>query len=883
MLKKILLIAFAIISLSASCSFASRPYVGNRDAWTIHSSFDNQPRKILESAEAAYFFVHQRYYNNTDLSKYYANPTGAIFRYDKSNPDAGLKDLAQIAPISGSDMQLTAVDPSSGLFVIAYSDGGIDLVSANLSVKYIDYLKKSSYPGANFVNAISFCPNSHKIWIATNAGFLRIDPATQSVDLAANWGLKVNDICSVGNAVFAIIEGAPYQRSAGSNSALRSSYAKLPAAVSGNPLRLLPLAENHVAFLSDNGALSMLSFDGATWESATAISANNNMLISAKEYVTNRVEQTLSCTLSGYYIASSAMAYLIDRPATADATPSIKSITLPAGSSNWSSTLDGSTFWFYRNRGKFESRSLSNGTWADASTTLAPNAPLGAMHASFAYSPKHGLITTPASPMRVFNNIEKTFPALPAAYKDGKWSNLAPTHNAPYLTESDATAKKQFEANTISFPVSTPLNIMVDPINPDVLHITSCNTGFASVYLDDPRKTPLLVRPENDKSLDAFSPVYSLMKTATWANVNTCYILGCDNDSNLWVYRTTGMSATEKHTDHNFLVWKAEDRRKPLAEADPKLERNWKSLYVPSELDPQVWVNGILLKHPKNRNRMLLWSQNDADLRNIRLYDFNGTVDDTSDDTISYIRSLRQPNGLEWGPLFGMPYIHSMAESPITGDIVATSSKNVVIIPGGFDVVNEQVDVLLPKAVKADGTEFEAISSPTSCSAIYDEYGRLWVSSLSNGVVGYSADYSTIVGYYTSLNSPLPSDRVFGLGWNPDTKSLFISTDMGIAEVRPDCPDIANNGVTMQPFAVPTEVTPDFGGMVTIYNVPTGYTLRITDNDGNTVRVLEAADNGLAYWDLLGNDGKPVKSGKYTISDASGNAPFTPITLPLLR
>ena len=61
-----------------------------------------------------------------------------------------------------------------------------------------------------------------------------------------------------------------------------------------------------------------------------------------------------------------------------------------------------------------------------------------------------------------------------------------------------------------------------------------------------------------------------------------------------------------------------------------------------------------------------------------------------------------------------------------------------------------------------------------------DGDGRLWFGAEGGGVTCLGSD-GTILGSLDSENSPLPSDRVYGIGYNPERGSMFFSTSEGVA------------------------------------------------------------------------------------------------------
>ena len=159
MIKKILILfAAALVAISSAASRPTRKYA----EWTIHPSFDNRPRRIIDTPDKVYLFVHQRPFNKTahkdaDFSQpQYLTPAGAVFTIDKANPSAPMANINNLAPLSGADMVNFEVDPVSGIMVFAYNDGGVDIASKDYDVRYFNQIARRNFPGAAKVRNISF-------------------------------------------------------------------------------------------------------------------------------------------------------------------------------------------------------------------------------------------------------------------------------------------------------------------------------------------------------------------------------------------------------------------------------------------------------------------------------------------------------------------------------------------------------------------------------------------------------------------------------------------------------------------------------------------------------------------------------------------------------
>lgn len=884
-LRYIKAVAAAVMLFAALPAVASQPRGDSNGTWTYHSTFDNVVRKIFDTPAETYFLVGQTPYSNTGMGNYYTRPNGSLFVYDKSNPAAGMQDFARLAPTSGFDIRQAAVDPATGLVVIAYVDGGVDLITPDRKVTYLDNIKRLRYPGAKLVNSISFDPDSHDVWIASGDGFMRVDYATLRPSLVAELGKSVTDVCRVGDYVLMLMGGTAYAAPADADIRYADVFTPIAGATNINPTpaRLMPLDHSNVGMMRANGGIWMLSLADGNW-SASNIGGDGAMLKPQAQRVINGIEHTVVPTANGYYMASASKAYLLNHPATEGGKPTLTSVALPAGSTLYSASYDGSTFWFYRERGEFVTRTLSGTTWSDASDPIRPGCPIVAKDMYFTYSPKHGFLASNRLWQWKSTCMDDVTPMAIASLRGGKWTNLSPTYHAPYITETDPAALAVFNNNRGKFPLADPMGFAVDPLNPDVAVAGSFYCGAAAVYLDDPRRNPVLFKGHRDayKEYDPFKPYYILPKK-DWPLFNPLYMAGFDSQNNMWMYH--GMREVNDGDHHewefHFICWPAEARSAVLANGDTSLPSGIKDFYFFELVAPEAWLTAKVLAHPANGNRMLLASHsNEVELPSLRMYDWHGTLDDDSDDTVDFIKRFRVKN-------LGMQTYSAndvIVENPLTGDVLVSNGTNVLVINVNDPIVNNTIDARTLTMRGDNGNDTPVAPGATPRDICVDEYGRVWVAYENAGVYGINPDYRGVFAHYTAENSGLPTNRVSNLGWNPETKTLFISTDLGLVEVKPDQPgDVLASMGTSAPFITPAFVNADFTGNISVHNVPDGVTLRVRDAAGNTVATLPEAQNGTTWWDQLDADGRLVPAGRYTILDASGNNLMPEFTLPVVR
>lgn len=888
MFKRIHLLAFLFLLLASAPGFASSQ-VNYGSEWTIHSAFENACRKIIPTKEGVtYFFVHQHLFRrnaeafDNNKAYYYGSPSGALFFFDKNNPSAGIQDLAAKTRLSGFDMRLVNYCPKNGNLVIAYTDGGLDIVTPDRKVTYIDEIKNRTMAGASNISAISFDPANGDIWLGTGAGFVHIDASSLKISEQPMWEDAVADIVPVGDQVICAIGNTLYSAPKDANLNLRSSFKAAPISSSpGTVLALMPLSDNSFATANTAGTVCSLVFDGTRWSMTnlgnTLATANmgNNHLVSV-------LDSTVTPTENGYYIGDNKGGFAICRSDEQHEKPYVSKIALPGTATLYNASYDLNSFWFFEEPRNFVERTLADGKWTDV-RSLEPKSPLSSYDNFMLYSPTQGLVMVNRHPQIITQYHDPYQNTLVAAYKNGEWRNLSPAFNAPYITDTNPEALSTWQklVSQNKWIAGNPIGAVIDPKNPDVLFVGSIFEGMNAVYLDDPRKNPFIVNREKDTERNPFNAHHILEENTGWGGFTPVAPMGYDNDGNLWFYYNS-IFTPDNRTNLVLYYITPEGRKKQLESGDGYNTANRldiKKLVHPATIRASQWHMGTVLRHPKNKNKIIL-ARKDGDEGGVclHLFNHNGTIDDPSDDTLQSIYYLRSKGGLN-EPIS----VVNLVENPVTGEVIVSLYRNTYVIDLN-DKIENGVIPARPITIKGEnGLSTDLRPALRSYFVTFDEYGRMWVPTQDYGLVCLSADGTEVVAQFDATNSPIGGDDIHSIGWNPDTKSLFVSANNVVAEVKIDNPESVGSQSSIVPMAYPQAVTPDFAGTVAFHNIPEGVMLRVRDSKGVTVAELDATANGVAYWNLLDRDGKSVPSDTYTIVDASTQSSFLPITLPVIR
>ena len=150
-----------------------------------------------------------------------------------------------------------------------------------------------------------------------------------------------------------------------------------------------------------------------------------------------------------------------------------------------------------------------------------------------------------------------------------------------------------------------------------------------------------------------------------------------------------------------------------------------------------------------------------------------------------------------------------------------------------------------------------------------DRDNNKWIAC-NNGLYFTSPDASEIYNHFTTENSDIPSNTVYGVECDTVNNRVYIVTDNGFAEyiVNGEAAALDFSNV----YAFPNPVEPDFTGMIKIAGLMENSYVTVTDRDGNVVTQMGPV-MGSALWDGSSADGERVATGIYYIYAAQGGQP----------
>lgn len=147
-----------------------------------------------------------------------------------------------------------------------------------------------------------------------------------------------------------------------------------------------------------------------------------------------------------------------------------------------------------------------------------------------------------------------------------------------------------------------------------------------------------------------------------------------------------------------------------------------------------------------------------------------------------------------------------------------------------------------------------------------DGANRKWFGT-KNGIFVQTADAEEQVALFNEDNSPIFSNTIIDMDFEPNEGRMYISTDNGIQSFR-----TASTGAEKRHdrkvFAFPNPVTPEYQGPIAIKGLGRNANVKITDLSGKLVYETTAL-GGQATWDGRDYTGRKAATGVYLVFSSS--------------
>ena len=851
---KLLAVAIAVCCLPTN-SFSSE--------WRLHPSFDRNPLRIIDTPEDTYFLVHQQVYHKNING--YNFPSLTLFRYDKNAAEKGITSLGYDVSLSSADIRMADYSPTGGYLIIIYNDGGIDLIGRDNELVHIDQLKRFTIPGMAKVTSVSFEPATGDAWVGTNGGYMHIDANTYNVREVRIFDQIIDRICRFGNKLVAISGNAAWMSDT-MHPLTFNEFKKISSVVT--PSTILPLADNEFAFVygapGATRTLKLAKYENSIWN-ISDIGTDNFYSIDGNEAVVNRYETNFIPNKDGYLIYSASKAWQLYAPKNGEATKLV-SISLdsnPISLGSW----DFSNFWCYRDRGTFVPRHADftmdsnatsvTATWTDMQDPIRPDAPAAYICTYMDYSPKYGLLLMNHGHEWELGYNAPLNPVLLSSRSLNRWSVYSHAYTAPESVEQDAGLKNTYVSNINRFPLPDPNGLIIDPANPDWI---CCGSMFGGIMFQDLRnikKDVIRFGAPNDifKDFPYFAPH---LLAQTWGTLSNFSPPSYDTDGTVWSIYSNAFEKDGAHAKTQLKYLTLNDRNTLYTSSSNQIKESaaLSSIDVPYNNYSDWNCKIVAAKFPDNKNLIIMTTSHyDGD---VIILDHKGTLEDTTDDEYKIFKKIVGQSQ----QISTFTRINDIVEDPVNGNIIISTMNKAI----AFNPRNDLINGMMPGDVVPLKEEYSREIIPEACHVnkiIFDSSNRMWIGTNNQGVVGVSEDRKSVIARYNTSNSPLPSDCVYGLGWNPETSSLMISTKLGLAEVFPEV--VSSTKEFGNPMLSISHIRPDYNGYVEIRNISPDQNIIIRDSNGIEVKRLGNGNFRNIEWDLKNEKGEKVKAGSYKI------------------
>lgn len=847
----------------------------NAQRWVSHPAFDNSPVRIIDSPDATYYLVHQQLYSKSKNA--YSSPSTTIFEKRKNTATDAITPLAAKHALHPSPIATAAYSPQGKALVVAYTDGTIDIFDSASGDHRFTELAKGSLPGMAQIRDISFDPATGNPWIATDCGIFTINLSQMMGEPFIFLSRRVNGIAPTSSSLL-LLSGGSILESKSLTPTSSGQFTPLPGI--SNVTTLLPLSGNEAAVIvgtpGGNCELRLLTRNSDGSWTATKLCNDTFQTLADDATILNRFECNFLPNRDGYLLFSKTKLWQLTRSA-GDKSATVRSIPMDAAYSPIGS-WDAETFHYYSLRGQFRQQPVSmdqnsNPTlqFSASGKEYRPEAPSAFIGNAAAYSPNYGLLINNHGFVPLFEYLGRCEPILLSGYKDGKWTQFSQAYdcNRPRSLDGNQQLINTYNSYRNVFPFANPHGVLVDPINPDRVWMGSMFCGAACMNLADPKADIIRLTAPSDQF--AQTPGYRKeFENDQWLGICCLSAPAIDSDNRLW-FAQSSLKQINERKDFTLKYIEPDDRRKLYADPTGVEAPVLKTLTVNSQGQCNFWSCGVLPIHnSQNKNKIVIFTNIPSELT---ILDHNGTLEDSSDDKTRKIERIIDETGIS----NTFYRVSDWIENPVTGEVyMATLFGAFGFFPDAkVTDLSIQGRRLLPKG--KNGVS-DLINVGLINKFAFDPSGRLWIGTHNQGLVCCDGDAKTVLAEYNTSNSPLPSNTIVGLCWNPDRNSMMVTTLMGSVELFPE--ETAPSDAQKSSATIfPTSIEPGYLGELSIRNLPANQDIYILNEKGDRVATFHNLDKCEIRWNLRNDKGERLPSGIYKIEIGR----LTTILLPILN
>lgn len=785
--------------------------------WLIHPIFDEEVTHVVETPNYVYF-TSMNMEENPTTSVY-----KSLFRYDKKGEE--MIPLSTSNILNSNNVRDVIYNPQKGYLAVLYKDFEIDLLYNDGKVENIPYYSQSNTSYSKDVNSLAIDPVHDRIYLATDFGYVAVNDKKNEIAESRIYGEPLLSFCRLGDDYFAIHGNKLLRASTSAPRLSLTDYEEV--ATFENPRELVPVG--------DNRCLIIL---GDRSEATVKQLIKNGEEIELKD-MNSGVIRNIDYNASGVILTFPTHVYQFTP------TGDYGSFKRPENFSEYAAgSHNMSELWNAEHRKGLSSLKRNGETWSISRNWMLPSAPATFATTSFVNHPSYGFLMLNYGMMSPTRTLYPFSAYQLSGYKNGRWTQYGQHYTYP------------FRATTL---LSSPNGMVIDPDNNDYAYITSYHSGILRVNLKTPSDIIHLSRAsDSDNGRDGFVVLdYVPKNNPGYSNIAAPTM---DSQGNIWM---NFADWDETDPKPHFYVWTAADRRATTNAANVKQPK-----HISFDVSMPIYNTSFSKALTKTGKGLIVYAASTYD-DELVLLDSNGTPADTSDDKVYKFTSFTDGDGNS----LELRYTQAIWEDPSTGYVWLCHANGVCyFVPS--QVVNGNYQLNRVKVPRNDGTNLadyllEGVSVNGMTS---DAQGRKWFATAGGGVICTSSDGREILEEFNKSNSPLPSDVVFGVGYNSASNSMMFSTEEGYAEYFLSSAGGSSDKTDIK--AYPNPVRPEYSGYVTITDIPQGSFVKITDSAGNLVKELGVMSGFEILWDISDSSFRRVRSGVYHImvspSDENG-------------
>lgn len=168
------------------------------------------------------------------------------------------------------------------------------------------------------------------------------------------------------------------------------------------------------------------------------------------------------------------------------------------------------------------------------------------------------------------------------------------------------------------------------------------------------------------------------------------------------------------------------------------------------------------------------------------------------------------------------------------------------------------------KVPRNDGTNLaDYLLQSTECKCmVVDKNNNKWIGTNGEGIFVLSEDGLTELKHFTTDNSPLLSESILALSYDPQYKKIYISCEGGILSYNTS--EVEGEEDLKSVYCYPNPIRPDYFGELHVMNLKANSLVSITASNGDLV--FKTLSQGASVtWNLLDGTGNRIKPGVYYI------------------